>query len=59
LVATKERVNTAMHAPFLTVKLTGSEIVYKKNMRGRVRVRPDSSFRGSDPGVVGVNSIRV
>jgi hypothetical protein len=46
LVATNERVNTAMHAPFLTVKLTGSEVVYKKNMRGRVRVGPRFFFEG-------------
>jgi hypothetical protein len=35
-----------MHAPFLTVKLTGSEVVYKKNMRGRVRVRPPKRNTG-------------
>jgi hypothetical protein len=50
LVATNERVNTAMHAPFLTVKLTGSEVVYKKNMRGRVRVRPTLNWFVNKPG---------
>ena len=32
-----------MHAPFLTIKLLPNRIVYKKNMRGRVRVRPQLS----------------